>query len=74
MLSDDVSVPLVAFQLNKSLEADGKEHTRSYNEFDLSSKLRERGWTVPAYTMAPNAQYVMIAFVFCDIQHRSAGT
>jgi glutamate decarboxylase len=29
---------------------------RRWTVFDLSHKLREHGWIVPAYTMAPNAQ------------------
>lgn len=60
VLSNDVSVPLVAFQLNKSIDMDGKEHTRAYDEFALSNKLRERGWVLPAYSMAPNAQHVTL--------------
>ncbi|KAI7889522.1 glutamate decarboxylase [Mucor mucedo] len=36
-------LPLVAFSLKAK---------KVYDEFDLSSKLRERGWIVPAYTMA----------------------
>lgn len=42
-------LPLVAFRLSE------KHH---YDEFDISSKLRERGWIVPAYTMAPNVQHL----------------
>ncbi|CAO3703603.1 unnamed protein product [Rhizopus stolonifer] len=42
-------LPLVAFRLNS-------EH--HFNEFDISSKLRERGWIVPAYTMAPKVEHI----------------
>ena len=38
-------LPLVAFRL-----PDGKY----YDEFNLAHSLRERGWVVPAYTMAPS--------------------
>ena len=31
-----------------------------FTVFDLSEKLRERGWIVPAYTMAPNAQDIAV--------------
>ena len=31
-----------------------------YDEFSLSDKLRESGWTLPAYTMAPDAQKVKL--------------
>ncbi|KAI8389301.1 pyridoxal phosphate-dependent transferase [Blakeslea trispora] len=48
-------VPLVAFCL--------KERKEFYDEFDLSAKLRERGWIVPAYTMAPNMQHLKLARV-----------
>jgi glutamate decarboxylase len=49
MLSDDHSLPLVAWAI--------RENDR-YTAFDLSEKLRERGWIVPAYTMPANAQEV----------------
>jgi glutamate decarboxylase len=29
-------------------------------KFDLAAKLRERGWIVPAYTMAPNAEHIKL--------------
>ncbi|KAI8098516.1 glutamate decarboxylase [Halteromyces radiatus] len=41
-------LPLVAFSLK------GDQH---FDEFDLSAKLRERGWIVPAYTMAPKLEH-----------------
>ncbi|KAI8981104.1 glutamate decarboxylase [Pilobolus umbonatus] len=40
-------LPLVAFTLKEN---------KIYDEFDIAAKLRERGWIVPAYTMAPNCQ------------------
>jgi glutamate decarboxylase len=40
-------LPLVAFGL-----PDGK----LYDEFALAHQLRERGWVVPAYTMAPHSE------------------
>lgn len=42
-------LPLVAFRLNP--ERDGL-----YDEFALAHQLRERGWVVPAYTMAPHSE------------------
>lgn len=33
---------------------------RAYNEYDVSDKLKEHGWVLPAYTMAPNAKHVML--------------
>jgi hypothetical protein len=29
---------------------------RPYDEFDLVDKLREKGWVLPAYSLAPNAK------------------
>lgn len=42
-------LPLVAFRLNPD-----REH--SYDEFAIAHHLRERGWVVPAYTMAPHSE------------------
>jgi glutamate decarboxylase len=46
LLSDGSAIPVFAFRL--------KAGTR-YDVFDLSAKLRERGWQVPAYTMPADA-------------------
>lgn len=42
-------LPLVAFRLNP-------EHGHHYDEFAVAHQLRERGWVVPAYTMAPHSE------------------
>jgi len=42
-------LPLVAFRLDPS-----KEH--GFDEFAVAHHLRERGWVVPAYTMAPHSE------------------
>lgn len=42
-------LPLVAFR------SDPKKQ-RHYDEFAVAHQLRERGWIVPAYTMAPNSE------------------
>lgn len=42
-------LPLVAFRL------DPKNNT-AYDEFAIAHHLRERGWVVPAYTMAPHSE------------------
>lgn len=39
-------LPLVAFRLNP-------EHKHKFDEFAIAHQLRQRGWVVPAYTMAP---------------------
>ncbi|KIW04809.1 glutamate decarboxylase [Verruconis gallopava] len=40
-------LPLVAFRLPEG---------KLYDEFALAHQLRERGWVVPAYTMAPHSE------------------
>lgn len=42
-------LPLVAFRLNP-------EDGHKFDEFALAHQLRERGWVVPAYTMAPHSE------------------
>ena len=42
-------LPLVAFRLNPKKD-------RHYDEFAVAHHLRERGWIVPAYTMAPHSE------------------
>ncbi|KAL3161777.1 hypothetical protein ABBQ38_008871 [Trebouxia sp. C0009 RCD-2024] len=56
ILSKDNALPLVAFSLTKTVNKAGKEEARQYTEFDLADKLRQRGWVLPAYTMAPDAR------------------
>lgn len=43
-------IPVVALSLNQDI--------KKYNEFDISNKVRERGWVLSAYTMPPNAQEI----------------
>ncbi|KAJ9252469.1 hypothetical protein DTO207G8_4810 [Paecilomyces variotii] len=42
-------LPLVAFRLDRT-----KDHV--FDEFAIAHQLRERGWVVPAYTMAPHSE------------------
>ena len=56
ILSKDNALPLVAFSLTKTVGKGGQEEARQYTEFDLADKLRQRGWVLPAYTMAPDAR------------------
>jgi glutamate decarboxylase len=51
ILSKEVGVPVVAFSL-----LDSSDH----DEYEISDGLRRYGWTVPAYTMAPDAQHVTL--------------
>lgn len=52
ILSDQESVPLVAFKL--------KDHITNFTVYDLASKLRESGWILPAYTLSENAEGVKL--------------
>jgi glutamate decarboxylase len=47
LLSDGTDLPVLAFQLRDPGEA-------GYTVFDLSERLRQRGWLVPAYTFPDN--------------------
>lgn len=47
------SLPLVAFRLKPNPD-------RVYDEFAVAHQLRERGWIVPAYTMAPNSNKLQL--------------
>lgn len=44
-------LPLVAFRLPEG---------KFYDEFQLAHQLRERGWVVPAYTMAPHSDQLKL--------------
>ncbi|KAI8991473.1 glutamate decarboxylase [Mycotypha africana] len=44
-------LPLVAFRLKGD---------KLYNEFDVSAKLREHGWIIPAYTMAHECEHIKL--------------
>lgn len=56
ILSKPGTVPLVCFRLKPER---GKP-ARDYTVFDISAHLRQRGWIVPAYTLAPDAQDVAV--------------
>jgi len=51
LISDDSGLPLVCFRLKTE---------RAYSVFDMSDHLRARGWIVPAYTLAPNAEHIAV--------------
>jgi glutamate decarboxylase len=48
VLADGRELPVVTVTLSPAVT--------KYSVFDLSRKLRERGWLVPAYTMPPNRE------------------
>jgi glutamate decarboxylase len=48
LISDGSELPVFAFTL--------ADDVRNYTVYDVSDRLRQRGWLVPAYTFAPNRQ------------------
>jgi glutamate decarboxylase len=48
LLSRGDELPVFAFKL--------KDEVRNFSVFDVSRRMRERGWQVPAYTMPPNRE------------------
>ncbi|MFZ0039932.1 MAG: glutamate decarboxylase [Solirubrobacteraceae bacterium] len=48
LISDGSDLPVFAFALDPSV--------KNYTVFDVSDRLRERGWLVPAYTFPENRQ------------------
>lgn len=52
MINKSQSLPIVAMSLKKEI--------KNYNVYDISNKVRERGWVMSAYTMPPNAEQVAI--------------
>ncbi len=48
LISDGSQLPVFAFAL--------RPETKNYTVFDVSERLRERGWLVPAYTFPQNRQ------------------
>jgi glutamate decarboxylase len=51
IMNDSQRIPVVALTLNK-------ERAKNFNEFDVSARVRERGWVLSAYQMPPNAETV----------------
>jgi glutamate decarboxylase len=48
VVSDGTDLPVVTFCMS--------DDVTKYDVYDVSRKLRERGWLVPAYTMPPNRE------------------
>jgi glutamate decarboxylase len=48
LITDGSDLPVFAFTLKPSVE--------NYTVFDVSERLRQRGWLVPAYTFPPNRE------------------
>lgn len=50
IMNETQRIPVVALTLNKKV--------KNFNEFDVSNKVRERGWVLSAYAMPPDAQTI----------------
>jgi glutamate decarboxylase len=50
IMNETQRIPVVALTLDKKV--------KNFNEFDVSSKVRERGWVLSAYAMPPDAQEI----------------
>lgn len=50
IMNDTQRIPVVAVTLDSKV--------KKFNEFDVSNKVRERGWVISAYTMPPDAESV----------------
>jgi len=50
IMNETQRIPVVALTLDKKI--------KNFNEFDVSNKVRERGWVLSAYSMPPDAQDV----------------
>ncbi|MCP5491684.1 MAG: glutamate decarboxylase [Chlamydiales bacterium] len=75
MINESQMLPIVAIRLT--------DDVKNYTVFDLSHKLRERGWVISAYTLPANAQDTaimrivvrehlsrdMVEILFADIQN-----
>ncbi|KAI5056275.1 hypothetical protein GOP47_0028093 [Adiantum capillus-veneris] len=54
IISKDVGVPVVAYSIIKMAP---QTHV---TEHDLAERMRQFGWIVPAYTMAPNLEHINV--------------
>jgi glutamate decarboxylase len=52
LLSDGSDLPVLAFRI--------RDESAGFTVFDLSERLRSRGWIVPAYTFPANLQHVSV--------------
>ncbi len=53
LISDGSDIPVFAFRMTKEAEK-----STNYTVFDMSERLRDRGWQVPAYTFPKNCEHI----------------
>ena len=56
LISDGSDIPVFAFTTNENA---------NFSVFDMSDKLRERGWLVPAYTFPKNREDLAVLRCVC---------
>lgn len=56
LISDGSDIPVFAFKVNEKA---------NFSVFDMSDKLRERGWLLPAYTFPKNCEDVAVLRCVC---------
>lgn len=55
LITDGSDIPVFCWKLREDITAPSR-----FTLFDLSDKLRERGWLVPAYPMPPNREDLIV--------------
>ncbi|MCL6105811.1 MAG: glutamate decarboxylase [Actinobacteria bacterium] len=53
LISDGSDIPVFAFRMTAEAEK-----AANYTVFDISERLRDRGWQIPAYTFPKNCEHV----------------
>lgn len=69
MLNKDIGVPLVAFRLKPRVDENGATVPRLYDEYVLSDTLHQKGWILPAYTMAEHATDIKLLRAVIRVDH-----
>ncbi|KZX10811.1 glutamate decarboxylase [Methanobrevibacter curvatus] len=52
-LDEELELPIITMKLKENYE-------KTANVFEISNKLREHGWIIPAYTMPPNIEEIAV--------------
>jgi len=55
LITDGSDIPVFCWKLK-----DDAASSANFSLFDMSEKLREHGWLIPAYTMPPNRQDLVV--------------
>ncbi len=55
LITDGTDIPVFCWKLKEDVA-----ESSNFTLYDMADKLRERGWLVPAYTMPPNRQELVV--------------